>query len=144
MRKSPQESGTLTLMLALVLVLCLMLFTTLAPIAAAQGADKWQDDLLPVSAMMDGENGRVTDEDGKIGNSQRGADRSTDPDPHARDMTPRHTPDAQADMEGQATVNEGAVENGGMGALPWIIASLVVLAVVLVALALLPRRGRSR
>ena len=145
MRRSPQESGTMTLMLALVLVLCLVLFATLAPIAAAQGADEWQDDLLPVSVMMDGESGRVTDDDGVIGNGRTGADHAAESAPHARDMAPRHTPEAKAGMERGAAMDEaGTAVGGSMGALPWIIASLVILAVVLVGLALLPRRGRSR
>ena len=146
MRRSPQESGTWTLMLALVLVLCLVLFATLAPIAAAQSADEWQDDLLPVSAMMmDGESGRVTDEDGVIGNGRSGADHATDPKSHARDRMPRQAQDAASGTEGAAPMADGGTNSGGaMGALPWIIASLVVLAVVLVGLALLPKRGRSR
>ena len=107
---------------------------------AAAGNREVQAGDLAVALMTNDEDGRVTDDDGLIGNGRRGADRADES--HERDVMPRQTPNGlprEAMPKGNGTTSG---ENS-QGILPWIVGSLVVLAVVLVILALIPKKNRS-
>ena len=140
MRKAPQNGGYALWLMALLLTLCMMLLTTLSPLYATAGSREVQDGDLAVALMTDGEDGRGTDDDGVIGNGRRGADRADES--RMRDATPHPMPRAlprEAMPEGDSAANG---ENS-QGILPWIVGSLVALAVVLVILALIPKKNRS-
>lgn len=173
MRRSPQNAGPLPAPLLLLLAL-VMLFITLSPTASAFGStgeDKGA--ALAVWAMCEGENGKVTDDDGIIGNSRRGADRSPMDDrfengidgalpgrdggsgmEHAHDgpldTAPRSSERArgvggtEAGDGGMVGEDGTAVDGNSSGILPWIIAAIVTVSIVLVVLALIPRRNKSR
>lgn len=142
MRNAPQNNGHAAWLLALMLVLCLMLFTTLAPLCSAESGTELEGKYLAVAMMQDREDGRVTDDDGLIGNSRDGADRADEP--FARDMMPRHATEGGTEATTPAPrTSEAPSDGASTSVLPWIIASLVVLAVVLVALALIPKKKRS-
>jgi hypothetical protein len=148
MRRSPQTEGQLACLLAVILVLGLLLFTTLTPLAiagTAKGDLELEGEFLAVAMMQGGEDGRVTDDDGRIGNSPDGADRPAEDDSLIRDAAPQQTPGERNGEQGGGPMENGNASDGNsLGVLPWIIGSLVVLAVVLVVLALLPKKNRSR
>ena len=160
--------GPLSLPIALLLSLC-MLVLLLTPTASALGATRVGSDggHESASVMMQCEDGKVTDEDGRIGNGSRGADRAPAQDDFARGiLADGSTPDAptmpgeaaRMHPQGDAVVQDGAqpqdgissateqaaMEAGRSGILGWIIGILVLLAVVLVVLALVPKKNRSR
>lgn len=146
MRRSPQSKGPL--IFALILALCLLLLTMLTPIAAyGDDTDVSDGGHLAVSMMQSGEDGRVTDQDGLIGNGQDGADHAEPDDMFEKGMGDRTAPEARdaapeaGDMMpgGNGTASDG----NSLGILPWIITALVVLAVVLVVLALIPKKNKS-
>ena len=140
MRRTPPSGGHPAILLAMIWMLCLLLWTTLTPLTAthdALNALDMDEKYLAVAMIQGGEDGRVTDEDGRIGKGQDGADRPATDDSIIRDALP-HIPDTP-DSEPGSPTGEGPAP----GILPWIIGSLVVLAVVLVVLALLPKKNRS-
>jgi hypothetical protein len=142
MRKAPQNSGQLAYLLALMLALCMMLFT-MAPLYTAPSGTELEESLA-VTMMVDGEDGRVTDDDGRIGNSPDGADRPAEDDSLIRDAMPQHTPDERGGEQGGGPMENGNAGDGNsLGVLPWIIGSLVALAVVLVILALVPKKNKT-
>ncbi len=163
MRRSPQDSGRLPAPLLLILALCL-LFIMLTPVASALSNTQESDDAtMAVAAMCDGENGKITDDDGIIGNGRRGADRMQPRDEFANGIqdgnmpSPRVRSDSADDTKGmggnRARSGNGAdmIERNGTaddgnssGILPWIIAAIVAVSVVLVVLALIPRKNKSR
>ncbi|MBE6620476.1 MAG: hypothetical protein E7625_03825 [Ruminococcaceae bacterium] len=172
MRQSPRPMGHLSFPFALLLSLC-MLVLLLTPTASALEAARGNSNGHPTeSVMMQSEDGRVTDEDGRIGNSSRGADRAPAQDDFAHGILPDEpgTPtmpedaDGSNGSEGGIVVQDGATPardganeildpgtmNGSAenaetsGPIGWIVAILVVLAVALVILALLPKRNKSR
>ena len=172
MRQSPRPMGHLSLPFALLLSLC-MLVLLLTPTASALEAPRGNSDGHPTeSVMMQSEDGRVTDEDGRIGNSSRGADRAPAQDDFAHGILPDDpgTPtmpenaDGSNGSKGGIVVQDGAtpardgsneiLDPGNMndttmaedssGPIGWIIAILVVLSLALVILALLPKRNKSR
>jgi len=141
MRKFPQDNGRTSWLLALMLVLALLLFTTLSPLHAVQNTGELEEPYLAVSMMSDGQNGRVTDSDGLIGNEGKGADRADGakddgmlPHPGTEIMPRSAVPEE----------NDTASDGNSLGILPWIVASLIVLSIVLAALALIPRKNKSR
>ena len=143
MRRSPQSAGRAALLLAMILALSLWLLTTLTPLSSADNGTEMEDEFLAVALMQGGEDGRVTDDDGWIGNGESGADRPAEDDPLLRGAMPDHSPDAQRGDTVSPVENGREGDGNSLGILPWIIASLVVLAVVLVILALLPKKNRS-
>ena len=172
MRQSPRPMGHLSFPLALLLSLC-MLVLLLTPTASALEAPRGDSSGHPtLSVMMQGEDGRVTDKDGQIGNGTQGADRAPAQDEFARGIlpdapgTPTMPEGADGDnaSDGGIVVRDGATpardgvnetpdpgimdgtaaDPGTSGPIGWIVAILVVLALALVILALLPKRNRSR
>ena len=180
MRRSPQDSGRLSAPILLLVALC-MLFILLTPVASALGSAKESNDAyLAVSVMCNAEDGKVTDNDGIIGNSQSGADHAEAPDRFANGIQDGALPDSpllpdeagngmgsgNADGLGDNMPSPGngargmdgaGADNGNMigesgtaddgnssGILPWIIAAIVAVSIVLVILALIPRKNKSR
>ena len=163
MRRSPQDSGRLPAPLLLILALC-MLFIMLTPVASALSNTRESDDTtLAVSVMCGGENGKVTDDDGIIGNGRRGVDRAPLQDEFANGIqdstmpSPRVWPDSADGAQGMGgsrarsgngtnVIEENGTADDGnsSGILPWIIAAIVAVSVVLVVLALIPRKNKSR
>jgi hypothetical protein len=87
MRKSPQDAGHAAIPLLLLLVLC-VLFMVLTPVASAlSNASESNDGYLAVSAMHSSEDGKVTDDDGRIGNGHSGADHAEPNDPFQNGIT---------------------------------------------------------
>jgi hypothetical protein len=158
MRKSPQDAGHAAIPLLLLLVLC-VLFMALTPVASAlSNAAESNDGYLAVSAMHSSEDGKVTDDDGRIGNGHSGADHAEPNDPFQNGITggaergaddiTHGAEDMARDIgdaaQGEASMEDGTADDGNSsGILPWIIASIVVVAVVLVILALIPNKNRS-
>lgn len=161
MKQSPRPMGRLSFPVALLVSLC-MLLLLLTPTASALSRIEDGEESGCATAMMQHEDGRVTDEDGRIGNGTRGADRAPTRDEFARGIVPDASgtptvPDAVPDHEGGAVVRDGVSDDimpsasgdtttdaDASGLLGWIIGILVVLSVALVVLALLPKRGKSR
>ena len=149
MKQSPRPMGRLPLPMALLLSLC-MLLLLLTPTASALSRVEGGEESGCVSAMMQHEDGRVTDEDGRIGNSSRGADRVPTRDEFARGILPdsSSTPTVPSESpdngDGNMTPSEASRDVDAYGLPGWIIGILVVLSVALVVLALLPKRGKSR
>ena len=152
MKQSPRPMGRLPLPMALLVSLC-MLLLLLTPTASALSRVEGSEASGCATATMQDENGRVTDEDGWIGNGTRGADRAPTRDEFARGILPDASgtptvPDETPDHEGGAVAYDGAgdatTDADASGLLGWIIGILVVLSVALVVLALLPKRGKSR
>jgi hypothetical protein len=152
MRKSPQDAGHAAIPLLLLLVLC-VLFMALTPVASAlSNASESNDGYLAVSAMHSSEDGKVTDDDGRIGNGHSGADHAEPNDPFQNGITDGAVRGAEdmvrdagdAVQHGEASMENGTADDGNSsGILPWIIASVVTVAVVLVILALIPNKNKS-
>ncbi len=149
MKRSPNEAGRIPFPVVLLLLIA-VLTLTLAPSVAALRSRAEQAEPVMCGKMCDGENGQVSDGDGHIGNNDHGADHTPDSAGKLREklddmlpgdgaMMPRGEGGDLSGPMGDGTADEGS----SSGILPWIIGALVVLAVLLVVLALIPRRGKS-